>query len=288
MPESKKYKSAADFRKALEEKVRASWKNQPGSQYQDHTRIVAFERCLARFNPDKTTLKGGYALELRLTNARLTKDMDLTITEKKLLIVDQKKQAEAIREYVQEVLDADIGDYFVFEVKQGAQHLKNAEGGGTRITVVAKVDGRVFREFHIDIEIREKEILPPERHKGQNVLGFAGVPNPTISLTSGEVMFAEKLNAYTAQWNDRENTRVKDIVDLNCLLDQHLDFNKINLAIAKVFQPGKLPEQLPYPPSFWSKEYTKLASQANLNLDLEQSYARLNDFYKKIRGDALL
>jgi hypothetical protein len=89
--DSKKYKAAGDFRRALEEKVRAIWKDQPGTQYQDHTRIVAFERCLARFDPAKTTLKGGYALELRLTEARLTKDMDLTITKEKLLIANKER-----------------------------------------------------------------------------------------------------------------------------------------------------------------------------------------------------
>ena len=102
--------------------MRATWKGQPGTQYQDHTRIVAFERCLARFNPLKTTLKGGYALEFRLTDARLTKDMDLTITEEKLLIADKDRQAEAIREYVQDLLQQDLDDYFTFEIKQGAKH----------------------------------------------------------------------------------------------------------------------------------------------------------------------
>jgi hypothetical protein len=66
---------------------------------------------------------------------------------------------------VQEALQQDLDDYFTFEVKQGAKHLTKVEGGGIRLTIIAKVDGRVFREFHIDIEIREKEILPPERHK---------------------------------------------------------------------------------------------------------------------------
>jgi hypothetical protein len=284
MAELKKYKSAGDFRQALEGKVRATWRAQPGTQYQDHTRIVAFERCLARFNPLKTTLKGGYALEFRLTYARLTKDMDLTITEEKLLIADKDRQAEAIRDYVQDLLQQDLDDYFTFEIKQGAKHLKNAEGGGTRLTVIAKVDGRVFREFHIDIEIRKEEILPSESHEGQNSLSFAGIPNPTVSLTPNEVMFAEKLNAYTAEWNDRENTRVKDIVDLNCLLDQNLDHGKIHIAIDKVFQSRQLPKSLAPPPDAWLNEYNKLASQVNLNLDLNQAYERLNNFYKKIQN----
>lgn len=281
MPGLKKYNSAGEFRQALENKVRAAWKNRPGTQYQDHTRIVAFERCLARFDSERTTLKGGYALELRLNTARLTKDMDLTIIEKKLLIANREKQAEAIREYVQVVLEKDIDDYFNFEVKQGAKHLKNAEGGGTRLTIVANVDGRVFREFHIDIEVKEIEILPPESHLAQDVLGFAGIPNPTVSLVCSETMFAEKLNAYMVQWDDRENTRTKDIVDLNLLLDEGVDKEKICQAMKKVFESIKLPETLKPPPESWKQIYPELAQQAGLELTLEQAYDRLNTFYKK-------
>lgn len=108
--ESKLYKTAADFRQALENKLRTTWRAQPGTSCQDHTRMVAFERCLARFDSTKTTLKGGYALELRLSEARVTRDMDLTIIEKNLLIADKEKQAQAIRAYVQAQLDLDLDD----------------------------------------------------------------------------------------------------------------------------------------------------------------------------------
>jgi hypothetical protein len=280
--ESKLYKTAADFRQALENKVRVTWREQPGTSYQDHTRRVAFERCLARFDSTKTTLKGGYALELRLSEARVTRDMDLTIIEKNLLIADKEKQAQAIREYIQAQLDLDLDDYFTFEVKPGAKHLRNAEGGGTRLTIISKIDDRVFREFHIDIEIRANEILPPEHRQGRNLLAFAGVSNPTVSITPNEVMFAEKLHAYTAEWNDRENTRVKDIVDINCLLDQNMDQNKVDIAIQKLFKADYLPEKLPYPPDSWDEQYSKLALQVNLNLDLDEAYKRLNSYYEQL------
>lgn len=282
--DSTRYKTADDFRQALEIRIRTQWQKE-GGDYQDHTRTVAFERCLARFNPETTTLKGGYALELRLAESRLTKDIDLTINEKALLISDKKEQKEAIRQYVQTCLDKDIGDYFVFEVKHGARSLPNTEGGGTRLTIIAKVADRAFREFHVDIEIQDREILPPERQQGRDVLGFAGIKNPTISIAANELIFAEKLHAYMRTWNDRDNTRVKDIVDMVQLTEQNMDKEKLMHAIDKVFadpDSHEVPEQLSPPPASWEVRYNEMARSVNLSLGLSDAYEKLRKYIQPV------
>lgn len=197
-------------------------------------------------------------------------------------MVDKGNRPEAIRQYMQERLDQDLGDNFTWEVRVGGKELANAEEGGSRLTVIAKVDDRVFREFHVDVALQEKEILPPERYEGRDVLGFAGVPNPTYSITPNEAIFAEKIHAYTHPWNDRDNTRVKDIVDMNLLVDQELDKENLCQALEKVFESRELPEMLPPPPESWNKSYDKLAQQAGLELDLEGAYDRLAAFYEKV------
>ena len=159
--------------------------------------------------------------------------------------------------------------------------MPNAEAGGIRLTVISMIDGRNFREFHVDVELKEKEILPPTTHKGKDLFGFAGVPNPPYSLTPNELIWSEKLAAYIHPWNDRHNTRVKDIVDLNLLIDQGLDKEQIYQAMEKIFESIKLSETLKPPPEPWNKTYPALAQQAGLELTLEQAYDRLNTFYKK-------
>jgi hypothetical protein len=74
------FKTAQDFRKSLEVRLQRTAKEK-GVDLQRIRRQVAFDRLLARFfvNPETPFfLKGGYAMELRLSTARATKDIDLT------------------------------------------------------------------------------------------------------------------------------------------------------------------------------------------------------------------
>ena len=83
-PTSKRYKSASDFRRALEDRLKivSQQENLPLDRLR---RQIAFDRFLSRFfidvNP-QWLLKGGYALEFRLHNiARATKDIDFSIPD---------------------------------------------------------------------------------------------------------------------------------------------------------------------------------------------------------------
>ncbi len=75
-----RFESSTDFRKSLEARL----KNRAAESKIDLQRLrrkVAFDRFLARVfsgNDDAFALTGGYAMELRLSNARATKDIDLT------------------------------------------------------------------------------------------------------------------------------------------------------------------------------------------------------------------
>ena len=75
-----RYSSPAAFRRALETRLKAiSVREQ--TDLQRLRRQVAFDRLLCRMflaNPHAWLLKGGYAMELRIAQARSTKDIDLT------------------------------------------------------------------------------------------------------------------------------------------------------------------------------------------------------------------
>jgi hypothetical protein len=70
----------AEFLKCLETNLQTH-SGKTGESIQRLRRKVAFDRLLARIitqEPSSFFLKGGYAMELRIANARATKDMDFT------------------------------------------------------------------------------------------------------------------------------------------------------------------------------------------------------------------
>ena len=77
------YKTATEFRRDLEARLK-SIAGASNADLQRLRRKVAFDRFLARLfsaGDSKFFLKGGYAMELRLSSARATKDIDLTCLE---------------------------------------------------------------------------------------------------------------------------------------------------------------------------------------------------------------
>ncbi len=77
----KSYSTASAFRRALEDRLNAASKTE-GIDLQRLRRQVAFDRLLVRLFEGESPawrLKGGYALELKLSLARTTRDLDLGI-----------------------------------------------------------------------------------------------------------------------------------------------------------------------------------------------------------------
>ena len=96
--ESKRYATAAAFRRALEDRLKDIAGKQ-GVDLQRLRRQVAFDRFLARLfqaaRPSALSwvLKGGYAMELRIKAARTTKDIDLTM--RSIFSSGDKRQEES-------------------------------------------------------------------------------------------------------------------------------------------------------------------------------------------------
>ena len=77
-------KTATDFRKHLE-KTLQTHSAKTGEDIHRLRRKVAFDRLLARIftqEPSFFFLKGGYAMELHISHARATKDLDLTFLKR--------------------------------------------------------------------------------------------------------------------------------------------------------------------------------------------------------------
>jgi len=285
---SKKYATAAAFRRALEARLQ----DIAGKESVDLQRLrrqVAFDRLLARLfheaqpRPLPWVLKGGYAMELRIKAARTTKDIDLTMrsvfssSEKQ----DDKKNL-AVLEKLQESAAFSSDDFFAYTIGEPISDLDAAPYGGARFPVEARVDGRVFVGFHLDVGIGDAVMEPLEVIEGRDWLGFAGIASPSLYMIPREQQFAEKLHAYTLPRRGAANTRVRDLVDMVLLIHfGTLAKAMVAEAIRVTFDrrgTHAVPNLLPQPPTDWQKPYDALAKECGLSGAIDSAFTILDAY----------
>ncbi len=286
---TKSYSNATNFRRALEERLNALAKKE-GADIQTLRRHVAFDRLLSRLFPTTAqtpwALKGGYSMELRVESARTTKDIDLAVRDAKLFGSEDGERNEAIREELQKHAAADLGDFFVFTIGAPIMDLDAAPNGGGRFPVEVKVDQRLFIGFHLDVGVGDVWIEPLEKMETRDWLAFAGIAAPSILAISKEQQFAEKLHAYTLPRQGRQNSRVKDLVDMTLLIHgEAMDTKKLRAAIKATFQrrsTHEAPAQLPPPPANWAKTFPVLVAECELDEDLDSAFALVRTAFERI------
>lgn len=269
------YKTAAAFRQALVDRLKQQAKLE-GVDLDRLQKRLAFERFLARLfhaGDERWVLKGGYALELRLKGqARATQDLDLNVPP---------LPSDDLLEQLQVAAETDLKDFFEFRVSPTKGELAGPPLGGQRFRVEARVDGRVFNRFPVDVGLGDVTIREPEQLDGQVNLDFAGISLPSFAVYPLEDHFAEKLHAYTTP---RENpSRVKDLVDMLLLLDLGLQAGPLlEQSVKQTFeryQRHPLPNALPKPPEAWRETFVSLAKEIGLaTTDVHEAYQLLRDF----------
>jgi hypothetical protein len=265
------YANATSFRRALEDRLR-DVARQRGVQIQGLRLKVAIERLLARlFDGDDPPwlLKGGYAMELRFRpKARTTRDLDLTMNAA-VDPQDLSRRLDETHEAMQIAATVDLRDSFEFLVQPARKGIEGAPGGGGVYGVVARMAGRDFARFHIDVGFGDAAPRDVETLVGDDLMGFAGIAPVTVRAIPKAQQFAEKVHAYTVPWTDRENTRSRDLVDLLLLIERgDLDATTVRLALSDTFQHRArqpLPTELPEPPSGWREEFPPMAKEAGLS-----------------------
>jgi len=231
-------------------------------------RRVLFERIVSRLQgaePGRWVLKGGMALEVRLRDdARLTKDIDLGLR-------DAVVNAAELHERLVDALTADPdGDGFVLTA--GAPASLREDGGGHltwRLKVAAALAGRPFGSIQLDVSPRAHELVATERVVLPNSLDFAGIPAPVIEIVDVHRHAAEKLHAMLRDFGERENSRVRDLVDVVILMEHDL------LAPATVATATRQvwaerdgiapPKAFPPLPESWPHRYERLAADHHLD-----------------------
>jgi hypothetical protein len=243
-----------------------------GVQIQGLRLKVAIERLLARLfhAADRPwILKGGYAMELRFRpRARTTRDVDLTISQTVPTDSLAAKLGE-IHENLMSAVGNDIGDYFEFIIPPARSELTAAPGGGGVFSVVAKLAGREFARFHIDIGFGDGVVGEVETLVGEDMLSFAGIAPAHVVAIPRAQQFAEKIHAYTYPWSDRVNTRSRDLVDLVLLIERGaLDSRTVREAVVETFRRRArhaVPQELASPPESWRGEFGAMAAEVEIS-----------------------
>jgi Nucleotidyl transferase AbiEii toxin, Type IV TA system len=288
MKPPRKYASAAAFRVALEDRLK-KLAQESGLDLQRVRRQVAFDRLLCRVfaTPEAPwLLKGGYAMELRVKAARTTLDIDLALKQLPAPSADWDANAANVLEALREAGQLDLQDFFSFVLGSATQDLDAAPYGGARFPVDARLAGRSFVKFHLDVSTGDVLRAPYELLPGRDWLGFAGIAATEFPAVSPEEQFAEKLHAYTLPRPGRENTRVKDLVDLVLLIEQtKLDAARVPTAIRETFQRRKthgVPPRLAPPPTSWSTPFAELAAECGLEPGMEKHFGVVEQFFRKL------
>jgi hypothetical protein len=281
------YASAGAFRRALEDRLKSASQ----SEQTDLNRLrrqVSFDRLLARLfriEPAPWALKGGYALELLLKQARATIDIDLTMQRPATVGADAVDTNRAVREMLQNAAGVSLGDWFEYTIGPAVVDLDAAPYGGARYPVEARMDARIFAWFHLDVGIGDVVMQPLEVVECRDWLRFGGIGRPRVRMISREQQIAEKLHAYTLP-RSAPNSRVKDLVDLALLIGSARPSEKrVVDALCLTFERRKthlIPSTLSPPPGDWQRRFRVLAEECGLSRDMASAFADVRSFFDRV------
>ncbi len=284
-----RYETPTAFRQALEERLRQRERETREPLVRMRKRLV-FERCMERLQKRSDSpwiVKGGFALELRLgMQARMTKDLDLGVD---IGYFGGKELSSAeVAQRLREDLTITGKDWFTFVVPQAAEQNMQIPGvQAYRFTVEARLDGREFEKVKVDVGIGDPLIPPLEELKGSDLLSFAEVQSPSIRTTSRAQHLAEKVHALTRPFDDRINTRVKDLADILLLMNLGLPRSAVvKKTVEEIFaarRTHEVPKAIETPPVSWASSFAAMADELGLaEKTLESATARLNEYWGQL------
>lgn len=269
------YDSPEALRMALEQRL-VNQARESGVSLDRLRRRVIFERIVARLHivdPGKWVLKGGMALEVRLRDAaRLTKDIDLGLRS-------DLDGAGDLHDQLVEALGADpYVDWFLFTVELPTSLKPDGGGHHTwRSRVGAHLAGRMFGGVKLDISPRSHELDRTESVDLPNSLAFAGIDSAAVEIVDVHRHTAEKLHAMLRDFGERENTRVRDLVDVMLLIDHaSLQVEQLRQMTRQVWRERNdtdPPSELPTFPESWPARYEAIATDHGFTVSFPEATA---------------
>jgi len=259
------YASPEAFKQALESHVRAAAQQRAFPVARMRQLFVA-ERLLVRLHArfgDRIIAKGGLALEMRLSRARTTRDLEVRLNGSVPSLLEDLVSAVATEQ----------SDWLVFRIQADETH-PTIEGDGVvyegyRFVARATLAGKPYGDpFGVDVAFGDVLTEGPDLVEGSDVLSFTGAGRPRFQIYPRAAHIAEKVHAYTLP-RPRENSRVKDLPDIALLATTgSFSAHALRAALEATFLlrgSHALPERLPPPPTSWVARYLTMATSDDLN-----------------------
>jgi len=276
-----RYATAAAFRQALDNRLKTEAAT-TGLGIARLRKRVAFELFLRRLvvvAPDRWVLKGALALDFRFhATTRPTRDMDL----------GRADDEDAATEDFAAAQELALDDFFTF-VARRTDAFDNADDfRAIRFQVTAELAGRVFDQFVVDVGFADSISWTPDAIETSDLLSFAGIERIRVPALPLPQHIAEKLHAYTRKYgtSGRESTRPKDLVDMLLISrSERLDASALRNAIEVTFgqrEEQPLPANLPPPPASWRMAYGRLATEVDVEPDVDKAFASAAKFLDPI------
>jgi len=272
-----KYATAAAFRQALDQRLKAEAAN-TGLGIGRLRKRVAFELFLRRLvavAAGRWVLKGALALDFRLDVAtRPTKDIDL----------GRDDDEEPAIEDIIAAQELELDDFFTFTATRSDDFASTDEFSAIQFHVTAELAGRTFERFVIDIGFTDSISWTPDTLQTSDLLAFAEIERVAIPALPIPQHIAEKVHAYTRTYGvtQRPSTRPKDLVDILLIEGSSpVDASELRQAPKRTFversqlQP---PASLPPPPPAWAEPYGRLAREVGVEADLDAAFSRAAAF----------
>jgi hypothetical protein len=252
-PDHIPYATPTDFNRALADRIASAAKAQPYSVPQLR-RQFAYGRLLCRVflhGPEQWVLKGATGLLSRIPGrARHSMDVDLYFSGALEQAIDD----------LQEAADADVGDFFSFDVSPGAALAGQTAGRVLRVT--AYLGDKVFETFPVDVVVThtmtaEPDITPP--------IELIEVPNlPSVPYRTYPIsdQIADKYAAIVSTYSGLSSTRYRDLVDLVLIArTQRVDAGLLRRALSSEHRRRGIAsdEPLQLPSAAWREGYEKIA-----------------------------
>jgi hypothetical protein len=272
-----KYATPAAFRAALDQRL-TNEAARTGLALSRLRKRVAFELFLRRLvtvAPEGWVLKGAFALDLRLqVPTRTTKDIDLGRADDEEAAIEDVTAAQRL------VLD----DFFNF-VATKTDALDEADDfPAIRFHVRAELATRIFEQFVLDIGFTDPITWTPDTLQTSSLLAFAGIEPFSVPTLPIPQHLAEKVHAYTRRYGQdaERSTRPKDLVDILLIsTSEHVVGAALREALERTFAARhrqQVPDRLPPAPPGWKEPYRRLASDVDVEADLDAAAAQAQGF----------
>jgi hypothetical protein len=273
------YQSDAAFRAALEQRL-LNLARQSRVNLDRLRRQVVLERLLARLEAAEAglwVLKGAMALEVRLgVIARATMDVDLGLR------AQPETDLDTLADRIAACLAAALDDRFAFRLADIRRFTAAGAEDLARARLECRLAGRLFGRIQLDVAERPGELVETERIPLHGHLRFAGIEPPEVEVVALPRHVAEKFHGMLREFNDRENTRVRDLADLVILREHGLiDVTRAAAAVHAVFaeRTTEVPKSLPKLPTGWPDRYEQLAREHDI---AAQSFAAATDIVRAL------